>query len=306
MHRVGGRRGFGIVRIGLILPSLFVIPWIPLFRLASGNDEYTYIILLPFIAMGLIYADRGRIFAEIRYCRFAIIPMVLTALLLFGQRNAGFLSQADDLKLFLATLLGICVLLADFLFCFGVRAFRGALFPLLLLVLSVPVPKPMMAPVIRFLQEGSAAFSTILFKLIRLPAFRQGLVFSLPGFDIEVAEQCSGIRSSIVLCIASMLGAHLFLRAFWRKLFVVLITVPLVIFKNALRIVTISTLAVYINHGFLHGRLHRYSGIPFSLVDLAIMTPLLLSWHSRETRRLRPTLTATGEDAVGVTKPNTR
>lgn len=276
-----------------MLPALAFIPWASLVRLGSGEDEYTHIILVPFIVLALIYRDRQRIFSEICYKRFAIIPVVSAALLFFGQRNGEVFTHTECLKLPVDTLLSLGLLLADFLLCFGVRAFQRALFPLLFLILCVPVPKPMMGPVIRLLQEGSAAFSTILFKLIRMPILRQGLVFSLPGFNIEVAEQCSGIRSSIVLCIASVLAGHMFLRAFWRKLFLVLLTIPLVIFKNALRIVTISTLAVYVNHDFLHGSLHHYSGIPFSLVEFAVVAPLLISWRGLERRTLH---SPTGEE----------
>ncbi len=290
-----------------MIPALVLVPWTYLFRLGLKDDEYTHVLLVPFIAAALIYADRRKIFSEIRCCRFAIFPMVFAmGLLAFGQRNPELFSHPEGLRLFLATALGIGVLMADFSLCFGVSAFRRALFPLVFLLLSVPVPKPAMSRVIGLLQEGSAAFSAILFRLIGMPALRQGFAFSLPGFDIKVAEQCSGIRSSIVLCIASVLAGHLFLRAFWRKLLLVMLTVPLVIFKNAVRIVTISTLAVYINHGFLYGRLHYYSGIPFSLVEFAVVTPLLIGWRNLETRTSYSTQPAAGRETTRLRKDGAR
>jgi hypothetical protein len=64
----------------------------------------------------------------------------------------------------------------------------------------------------------------------------------------------------------------------------VFVTVPLVILKNAIRIVTLSTLALYVNQGFLHGNLHHYGGLCFSVLDVAIVVPLLIQLHKSETR----------------------
>lgn len=269
------------MRFALMLPVLAFVPWASLLKLGLRDDQYTHIVLVPFITLALIYADRRRIFSQVRYSRSAIIPLVLATLLYYERSNAGLFMHADD-KLSLITILGLGVFLAHFVFCFGARVIPRAQFPLLFLLLLIPVPKPMMGVVIRFLQEGSAVFSAILFRLIHLPALRQDLMFELPGFDIEIAKQCSGVRSSIALCITSLVAGHLLLRALWRKLSLVVLTVPLVIFKNAVRIVTISSLGVYVSPSFLHGRLHEYSGIPFSVLELAIVTPLLFRWHRLE------------------------
>jgi hypothetical protein len=58
--------------------------------------------------------------------------------------------------------------------------------------------------------------------------------------------------------------------------------------KNGLRIFTLSTLAVYVNPGFLHGNLHKYGGIPFFAVALLPMGMLLVFLQKRE--NLRPVM----------------
>src|SRR5581483_3010493 len=114
---------------------------------------------------------------------------------------------------------------------------------------------------------------------------RQGVRFALPGFDIEVAEQCSGIRSCVALCMASIVVSHCLLRTWWRKISLISLTIPVAIFKNALRIVTISSLGVYVSPEFLQGALHRYSGIPFSLIEVVILGPILIRWRRLDARR---------------------
>jgi exosortase len=267
---------------GLVLLVLCLIPWKALISLSLSDEQYSHLAVVPLVAAVLICSERAAIFRDATYSPQSGIPAALTGFGLPVMTMALPSLTRGDYSLSLSTVLAVGIVAAEWRLCFGARAFRRAAFPLGFLLLMVPIPRPWMKPVILGLQHGSAEFSALLFRLIHLPALRQDLRFSLPGFDIEIAEQCSGIRSSIALTITSMLAAHLFLGTWWRKLALVLITIPLVVFKNAVRIVTISSLGVYVSRSFLFGTLHRYSGLPFSLLELAILAPLLLRWHRRD------------------------
>jgi exosortase/archaeosortase family protein len=68
----------------------------------------------------------------------------------------------------------------------------------------------------------------------------------------------------------------MFLRANWRKVCLCLLTVPVVIFKNAVRIVAISWLGLYVTRDFFQGRLHhQYGGLVFSLLSLGMQLSML-------------------------------
>jgi exosortase len=253
--------------------------------LALVDHRYAHIIVIPFVAAALIYFDRQDIFQNKNYYVGGVIPLVVIGVLLYQIHGVTAPPSSQFYRLSVLTTYGILLILSNFLLSFGVAAFRRALFPLLLLFLMIPVPGQLMDSVIRILQEGSATVSAILFKLIGLPALRHNLGFSLPGLDIQITEPCSGIRSSIGLSILSLVAGHLLLRAIWRKLLLVSLTIPLVIFKNAVRIVTIASLGVYVSPDFLHGKLHDYGGLPFSVLELVIVTPLLIRWHGIEKRK---------------------
>jgi len=138
-----------------------------------------------------------------------------------------------------------------------------------------PLPAVVAEHTVAALQKGSADTSYALFRLIGMPIIRDGFRFSLPGVDIEIAEQCSGIRSGLSLFITGLLAGHVFLQSTWKKAFLALCTLPIAIFKNAVRIVTISWLGVHVNPDFFHGELHRQGGLPFSLLALALLIFLL-------------------------------
>jgi exosortase len=206
--------------------------------------------------------------------------------------------QKESLSLLVAAILLIWT--AGLLAFYGRRVVLSALFPVCFLVLIVPLPPVLLDRIVLALQEGSAEISFVLFKLIGMPVLRDGLKFSLPGVVIEIAEQCSGIHSSMSLLIASILVGYVFLRSGWKRFLLSLLTVPIVIFKNAVRIVTISWFGVNVDQGFFHGKLHHQGGLPFSLLALAIMGSLLFLLRRTETRAPQKSAGAQSPCEVGV------
>ena len=173
-----------------------------------------------------------------------------------------------------------------FVFCYGLRAFGSAAFPILLLLFMVPLPPAVLTAIIVFLQKGSADASAVLFPLIGMPVMRDGFFFALPGLNIEVAQECSGIRSSLALLISGVVMAYLLLRSTWTRTALVLVIIPLAIAKNAVRIVVLSWLAVHIDPSFITGSaVHRNGGIPIFLTSLAILGALAWLLRKCELRR---------------------
>lgn len=172
-----------------------------------------------------------------------------------------------------------------FLVCYGSKAARRAFFPLALLLFAVPVPEPLLSRVIALLQRGSAEVAYLSIRAAGAPVLRQGLYITVPGIVIQVAKECSGIRSSMGLLITCLVAAHFFLRTTWRKSVFVLLTIPLAIVKNGVRIATLTLLSLHVNPGFLRGNLHRDGGFVFYLLMLAILWPVLSLLQRSENRQ---------------------
>ena len=127
-----------------------------------------------------------------------------------GQMWGQALPEGDRLALAASSL--VALWLGGFLTFYGTAAFKAALFPLLFLFLCLPIPSPIQDRAIAVLQRGSADTAFLMLKLSGTPIYREGFVFALPGLSIEVAPECSGIRSGISLFILSILAGHLLLR----------------------------------------------------------------------------------------------
>ena len=104
---------------------------------------------------------------------------------------------------------------------------------------------------------------------------------SIPGLDIEVAQECSSIRSSLMLVVTTLVLAHLFLRSWWRKALLIAIVIPLSVAKNGFRIFTIGELGTRVDPSFLTGRLHHHGGIIF--FGLSVLATGGVLWALRRT-----------------------
>ena len=160
---------------------------------------------------------------------------------------------------------------------FGETALRAASFALFFLLFAIPIPTPLLSETIALLLKGSAEAVSLLFHIFNVPAIRQGFDFALPGVTIRVAEECSGIRSTLALVMAAVLAGHLWLRSFPRTFILCLATIPISIVKNALRIAVLSWLAIHIDAQFLLGSVHHeYGGILFFSFGLLQMVGVLM------------------------------
>src|SRR4029077_4488077 len=112
-------------------------------------------------------------------------------------------------------------------------------------------------------KQASAEVANWLFLISGTSVLRTDTVFELPGITITVAKECSGIRSSLVLVITSVLAATMFLHTTWRRVLLVCAVIPLGLLRNGLRILVISLLCVHIGPHMIQSPIHRRGGPVF-------------------------------------------
>src|SRR4029077_11948542 len=240
-----------------------------LLRYSFGNDDASHILLIPFISAWLMFIDRRGIFKSL-----SADAAVCLALLISGIAAVLWSIRTQPVSPSLCAFGLVLVWIAGFALAFGRAPLKAAHFPLMFLFLFIPLPEALLNSVVYFLQKGSTEISALLFGLTPLPVLREGFVFHLPRFSIEVARECSGIRSSIALLVLAILVGHFFLRTWWKQMVFVLAGFVVMIVKNGIRIVTLTMLATYVDPGFLYGNLHREGGVVFFMIGLLLMVPV--------------------------------
>lgn len=268
--------------LGLVSLVLFWAPLRQLVSLSLDDRRYSHLVLIPAISAFFLYRERHRIFRCIAPGSAAGLTVLAAALAFYGLLALRIVPISSNYWLSLTTFAFVLVWAAGFAVCYGAQAFRAALFPILLLLLLVPVPFDAMDRIIAALQRGSSEATYALFRLAGVPMFREGIRFELPGVGIEVAKECSAIHSAWALFITGVLVAHMLLRSLWSKVCLSILTVPIAMGTNAVRIVTIWFLGTKVDAGFFYGHLHRDGGILFSLVSLSVVMGCLFLLRQAE------------------------
>ena len=252
-------------------------------------EHYSHIILLPFIVGYLLYLSRVAIY---RHATTSLQPGGIVfglGFALAGIAPTSILTGDAEHRLSLVMLGLVVMWVGAFLLAYGPDALQATLYPFALLIFMVPLPPKAVHGVIVFLQRASAEGSAILFGLIGMPVFRQGeFIFSLPGLTIQVAEECSGIRSSLALLISGLVMAYFFLRTPWARAAFAAATIPVAIVKNSVRIVALSWLSVHVDPSFIAASTtHRTSGIPVFMLAISILAGIMWLLRRAEARSVR-------------------
>ena len=160
----------------------------------------------------------------------------------------------------------------------------------------VPIPGFLLERTIWLLQKGSTDLTFLLLKAANIPVSREGIVLLLPRFDIEVARDCSGIHSSLLLLVVTLVLGHLFLQSNRRKGLLALLVIPIAVAKNSLRIFALSALGTNVDPSILEGALHRYGGIPSFAAGLGVVMLILWWFHESENKLLK-------REGAAITEP---
>jgi len=261
----------------------FVQPLTMLVRHVLPSQLHSYIVLVPFVAGYLLYLQRGTLLREYRtsISGALILSGAAVSALAAGIWWRGSLSVNDYLALITLAYVGI-IAAGGFLFL-GSRWMAAAAFPIGFLVFMVPMPDVVVDAFERASVQASAETTALFFRITGTPFVQDGQVFTLPGIVLKVAQECSGIRSSWVLLITSLVASHLFLKSPWRRALLVAFVIPLGIVRNGFRILVLGLLCIYVGPQMIDSPLHHQGGPIFFLLSLVPLYGLLW-WLRRKDR----------------------
>jgi exosortase C (VPDSG-CTERM-specific) len=281
-------RAFVLSAVAIVL--CFGLPLYRWARFALQSDLYSYTLLVPAVSIYLFYSglkrprigsgsSRGLGLTLLCLGGIAIGTYLMAALT--GLELAPQDSVALSTSSFVLLIAGMCALFFD------QSSLRRAAFPLAFLFFMIPFPVAMEHAIESFLQRGSAPPAFWFLKLAGTPVFREDMIFQLPGITLHIAPECSGIRSSIVLFMTSLVAGHLFLRSPWKRAILSLAVIPLALLRNGFRVFVIGQLCVSVGPHMIDSALHRYGGTIFfllSLIPFSLLTYYLLKSDRSQSR----------------------
>jgi len=271
-----------LLRFSVLCAISLVIWWGPLtslFTLALHDDRYTHILLIVPVSITLIYLEWKSSETPLGSPSRPGLVFLFAAVAATVVARLQILPLRNNERLSLNMLALVIWWIGAFILSFGIRAFRRALFPLCFLFWMVPIPDFVLNPIVKLLQESSAASARLLFAIAGVPVTNEGTFITVPGLTVEVARECSSIRSSLMLVVTTLVLAQMLLHSIWRKALVIAVAIPISVAKNGLRIFVLAMLATRVDRSFMTGRLHHQGGIIYFLIALAVI--LVLIWILR-------------------------
>jgi exosortase C (VPDSG-CTERM-specific) len=280
------RRRGSLIRFsvfGILLVAAFSKPLFSLAVYAAGQQLHSHILLIPFVSAYLIYIRRHSLPTDYTFSPgWAMIPLVAGVIALTAgwlpSVFGGPLSHNDDLALMALSF--VCFVGAGGFFFLGRKWMTATAFPFAFLIFLAPMPDAMADTLETASKLASTEAASLFFDITGTPVLREGTIFQLPNIVIQVGQECSGIRSSWVLVMTSLLAANLFLKSTWRRAILVCFVIPLGIVRNGFRVFVIGMLCVHIGPAMIHSIIHRRGGPVFFALSL-IPLFLLLWWLRR-------------------------
>lgn len=273
----------GAAALLVYLPTL-----VALARQWATDANYSHgFVIVPF-AVYFGWRQRRRLAAAPRHPNALGLVIVVGSLLIF---LAGLLGA----ELFLTRVSMIGVLAGAIVFLWGWRHLRVLAFPVLFLLLMIPLPALVFNRVAFPLQLLASRAGESALTLAGIPVLREGNVLVLPSTTLEVAQACSGIRSLISLLAMSLILGKLYEPRRWARAVLVVLTIPVAIVANAARVAGTGFAAQWIGPQAAQGFFHEFSGWVVFVLTLG----LLLGVQRLLATRLR--LPEGGRVAIGET-----
>ena len=141
----------------------------------------------------------------------------------------------------------------------GFARMRSLAFPFLLLATMVPLPAIVYNSLAAPLQLFASNVAAQLAQLLGVTIYRDGNIIHLATMSLGVVEACSGLNSLSALVVASLLLAYLVCSRLPAQILLVLLSIPLAIAVNILRVTGTALIADY-SQDFAEGFYHSFSG----------------------------------------------
>ncbi|MEX0887298.1 MAG: exosortase/archaeosortase family protein [Phycisphaeraceae bacterium] len=246
---------------------------------ASTDDNWSHALIVPLISLYFIYQQRQRLMATPRKVAVTGLPILLAGLV--GYAFWIFPGRVDMFQ-------GYSMILALFgltIFMLGWRMIAVLWLPILYLGFAVKVADKLWEWVAFQLQQVAAVGATFALKFFTtvfdFDVAYQGSTIELQFWQnghwvaekLNVAEACAGLRMLMAFLALGVALAFIWDRAWWQRLIMVGMAVPIAVFVNMGRVTALGLLFL-VNPEYARGDFHIFVGmlmlIPAALIFLAL------------------------------------
>jgi len=244
--------------------SLFV--WIGR-QWINGGGDFSHGWIMPIISIGIVWMKRKELSAAISKQSYMGLLILLLSLALHWAAL-----RAQQPRISLVAFVGVIWSVPFFLYGWGVA--RQLLFPAGYLLLCFT--SYLLMAFTLSLRLISCSISCGLLNGLGIASVRNGTAIysaAAGGFNFDVADPCSGLRSLVVMTALAAPYAYFTQKSQIKRWALFGASIPLAMMANIVRIVTIALVAEVFGKDFALSVYHDYSGF----IVFAIATLLMVS-----------------------------
>jgi len=234
----------------------------------ESREEYSHGYLLPFIAAFLIW-QRKDLIERMSFSgswKGVLLVIIGVTIVVIGSVSATHV----------IVLYGALITLVGIVYAYMGPSIRIILIPILFLFFMIPLPGIFLFRLSSELQLISSQIGVFVIRLFGISVFLEGNVIDLGKFQLQVVEACSGLRYLFPLISLSFIAAYFFSVAYWKRVVIVISSVPITIFMNSFRIGVIGVLVEYGGIEQAEGFLHDFEGWVVFMFSIGVL--LLEMW----------------------------
>jgi len=229
-----------------------------------ARDDYSYGILIPFIVLYLLLEKRAYLSEIASKQTWNGFVFFIPGILLFwlGELSGEFFTQYFSLWLIVV---GLCWI------NMGGGKMKIIIFPLFFALTMFPLPSFFNVKITFGLKLISTKIGVIIMRAWGMSAYQDGNTIDLGFTQLQVVDACSGLRYLFPLIVLGILMAYFFRSRWWKKLIIVLSTIPITIFTNSLRIALTGILSERFGSKAVEGFFHDFEGWLIFMIALAFL-----------------------------------
>lgn len=253
----------------LLLIGVYLSSYTWLIQRDWTKEDYNYAYLVPFIGLYLFWERRETLARILSIPSWLGLLPVVFGLGLFWLGELG----GEYYTLYFSSWLIMVGLLWTHL---GWRKFKHVAFATAFMLAMFPLPNFLNSKITLKLQLISSKLGVAMIQLYGLSAYREGNIIDLGFTQLQVVEACSGLRYLIPLLVLGVLMAYFYKEALWKRILLVISTIPLSIITNSIRIAATGILYETFGQPVAEGFFHGFSGWFIFMFSLGVL--LLEMW----------------------------
>ena len=273
IEKIWFQQRWKIIGIVIMYGFLFSTVWNQWAQDCWNLEDFSHCLLIPCISGAILYQNRKKI------CQLNLSSGNLGLVILCGSLLIYFYGLGVNLNVFKRIgALGSLVGLIGYLF--GTRLLKNQVFAFFYIFLCIPIPFVLYSKFSIMLRGIVTRLTASILQIMQIPAINDANVLIVGEHHLGVVDACSGIRSIMAIFSIAILFTYLFKSGIIGGAFLALLTLPVAIAMNILRVLLMAYFIYKFGIDLTIGVPHQILGfsIFFFIVLFMYLGWIFISW----------------------------